>query len=123
MPLRHWIGFAFAFFLAAMLPDASRAAEAPAYDQLQLPPLMLASAAEQTTIIVTLSVPAGRKAEAQELQARFMQSFEEQIRTIASRSIAPDIWHIKVALMTAAEKVSAPGLIHDMRIDLVQGRT
>jgi hypothetical protein len=92
------------------------------YDLVRLEPLLVGSASEQTTIVVTLEVLPGDKPAAQALAPRLAEAFRQQLHAQPTGTM-PDVWHIQVCLMTAAGLTAPPGLIHDMRIDVVQGRT
>lgn len=99
------------------------------YDLVRLDPILIGSASEQTTIVVTLEVQPGQKVAALALAPRLIEAFRNQLHDMPAsganmmQGAMPDLWHIQACLMTAAGQTAPPGLIHNMRIDVVQGRT
>jgi hypothetical protein len=112
---------------AAGLPAWADDTDELAY--VSLPPLVINQSSEQTVVKVTLIVPRERRAEAEKLKPALADAFQEQLAQQARSSANMmqgrmlDLWHIKVSLLTAAEKNAPPGLIKDIRLDVTQGRT
>jgi hypothetical protein len=99
----------------------------PRFAYIDLPPISVTASSEQAVIMITLEVPGDKKAMAEGMRERLTLAFTQELQDkltgdanmMQGRTV--NITAVKARLMKTAEKI-APGLVHDITLDIFQGR-
>lgn len=119
------------FRAACAVKDARPGSHVHALQYIKLPPIALKGSSEQAIILVTLEVHADRKDAAEKLLPQLVEAFTKELSAgfpgagfnNLMRGKTVDMSAVTDRLMMAAEKITGPGVVEDILLDVQQGRT